>query len=183
MSNLIDKKILAVLLATFFLTVFVDLTVAIEIGMVLAAFLFMRRMTQISHVDIVTKEINEADDEKAISRYKVPTGVEVFEVSGPMFFGAAYKFKESLKLMAKLPKVLIIRMRSVPVIDATGLHTLEEVFKQSKNREIKFILSGVQKGIYHEFEKSHLLELIGKENICPDIDAALDRAQKLLNEM
>ncbi|MFI5164598.1 MAG: SulP family inorganic anion transporter, partial [Bacteroidia bacterium] len=177
-----SKSDAAVLLATFLLTVFVDLTVAIEIGMVLAVFLFMRRMTQISHVDIITKEISEADDDKAISRYKVPEGVEVFEVTGPMFFGAAYKFKESLKLMAKSPKILIIRMRFVPVIDATGLHTLEEVFKQSKNKEIKFILSGVQKGVYHELEKSHLLELIGKENVCVDIDAALAHARQILNQ-
>lgn len=172
----------AVLLATFLLTVFVDLTVAIEIGMVLAAFLFMRRMTQISNVNVVTDDINEADDLQAISRYKVPEGVEVFEVTGPMFFGAAYKFKESLQLMKKAPKVLIIRMRAVPVIDATGLHTLEEVFKQSKHRGMNFILSGIQKGVYLELEKSHLLELIGKENICPDIDAALARAGKMLRE-
>lgn len=169
----------AVLLATFFLTVFVDLTVAIEIGMVLAIFLFMRRMMLISHVDIITKEISEADDDKAISKYKVPEGVEVFEVTGPMFFGAAYKFKESMKLMAKTPKILIIRMRFVPVIDATGLHTLEEVFKQSKNKGIKFILSGVQKDVYRELEKSHLLEQIGKDNVCPDIDAALARTREI----
>lgn len=172
----------AVLLSTFTLTVFVDLTVAIEIGTVLAVFLFMRRMMQISNVNVVTKEINEADDKQAISRYKVPEGVEVFEVTGPMFFGAAYKFKESLKLMAKTPKVLIIRMRAVPVIDATGLHTLEEVFKQSKNKGILFILSGVQPGVYSELEKSHLLELITKKNVCPDIDAALERAQILVEE-
>ena len=175
-----SKSDAAVMIATFLLTVFVDLTVAIEVGMVLAAFLFMRRMMQISNVNIVTQEISEADDTQAISRYKVPKEVEVFEVTGPMFFGAAYKFKESLKLLSKAPKVLIIRMRSVPVIDATGLHTLEEVFKQSRNREMKFILSGVQKGVYAELEKSHLLDLIGKENICADIDAALSRASVLL---
>jgi SulP family sulfate permease len=175
-----SKSDAAVMIVTFILTVFVDLTVAIEIGMVLAMFLFMRRMTQISNVNIVTQEINEADDEKAISRYKIPKGVEVFEVTGPMFFGAAYKFKESIKLMANTPKVLIIRMRSVPVIDATGLHTLEEVFKQSKKSGIKFILSGVQKGVYSELEKSNLLELIGKDNICVDIVEALSKASNLL---
>ncbi len=175
-----SKSDAAVMIATFLLTVFVDLTVAIEVGMVLAAFLFMRRMMQISNVNIVTQEISEADDIQAISRYKIPQGVEVFEITGPMFFGAAYKFKESLKLLSKPPKVLIIRMRSVPVIDATGLHTLEEVFKQSRNREMKFILSGVQKGVYSELEKSHLLEMIGKENICADIDIALARSSELL---
>ncbi|MBI4945207.1 MAG: sulfate permease [Bacteroidetes bacterium] len=177
-----SKSDAAVMLVTFFLTVFIDLTVAIEIGMVLAVFLFMRRMTQISNVNIITKDMNEADDDKAISRYKVPEGVEVFEVTGPMFFGAAYKFKESLKLMAKSPKILIIRMRFVPVIDATGLHTLEEVFKQAKNQGTKFILSGVQKGIYNELEKSRLIFQIGKANVCPDIDAALARAEEVLNQ-
>jgi SulP family sulfate permease len=125
--------------------------------------------------------MNEADDEKAISRYKVPAGVEVFEVSGPMFFGAAYKFKESMKIMESPPKILIIRMRSVPVIDATGLHTLEEVFKQAKNQGTKFILSGVQKGVYNELEKSRLIFNIGKANVCVDIDAALARAEKILH--
>ncbi len=171
----------SVLVVTFFLTVFVDLTVAIEIGMVLAAFLFMRRMTQIADVHSITNELaDDPDDPKAISRYKVPAGVEVFEVTGPMFFGAAYKFKEALKLMSKPPKVLIIRMRAVPVIDSTGLHTLEEVFLQAKHRDMRLILSGVQPGIYKELEKSHLLELVGKENVLPDIDAALARAANIL---
>ena len=173
----------AVLLCTFALTIFVDLTVAIEIGMVLAVFLFMRRMTQISNVNVVTKEMKDGDDEKAISRYKVPAGVEVFEVSGPMFFGAAYKFKEALKEMSMPPKILIIRMRSVPVIDETGLHTLKEVFQQAKNKGTKLILSGVQKAIYNEMEKSRLLFHIGKANVCPDIDHALARAEKVLEEM
>ncbi len=170
----------AVLLATFGLTVFVDLTVAIEIGMVLATFLFMRRMTQITHIDLVTNKISETDDEKAISRYHVPDGVEVFEVTGPMFFGAAYKFKESMKVMAKKPKILIVRMRSVPVIDETGLHTLKEVFRQAKNQGTKLILSGVQPGLYKELEKSRLIFMVGKANVCSDIDHALARAQNIL---
>lgn len=170
----------AVLLSTFLLTVFVDLTVAIEIGMVLAVFLFMRRMTQISNVNIITTQIKDGDDAKAISNYTVPKDVEVFEVNGPLFFGAAYKFKESIKLMEKAPKILIIRMRQVPVIDATGLHMLEEVFKESKGQGTKVILSGVQTGVYHELEKSRLLFQVGKANVCPDIDTALIRAKKIL---
>ncbi|MBK6730960.1 MAG: sulfate permease [Bacteroidetes bacterium] len=178
-----SKSDAAVLLSTFALTVFVDLTVAIEIGMVLAVFLFMRRMTQITNVNIITDEINEADDEKAISKYKVPEGVEVFEITGPMFFGAAYKFKESMKFMEKPPKVLIIRMRLVPVIDATGLHTLKEVFQQARNQGTKLILSGVQQGLFIELEKSRLIFLVGKANVCDDIDDALERANMLLKEM
>lgn len=178
-----SKSDAAVMLTTFILTVFVDLTVAIQIGMVLAVFLFMRRMTQISNVNIITDKINELDDEKAITRYAVPKDVEVFEVSGPMFFGAAYKFKESMKLIENPPKILIIRMRYVPVIDATGLHTLDEVFKLAKRQGTILILSGVGQGIYRELEKSDLLSELGKENVCPDIDRALERAEKILQNV
>lgn len=178
-----SKSDAAVMLTTFILTVFVDLTVAIQIGMVLAVFLFMRRMTQISNVNIITDKINELDDEKAITRYAVPKDVEVFEVSGPMFFGAAYKFKESMKLIENPPKILIIRMRYVPVIDATGLHTLDEVFKLAKRQGTILILSGVGQGIFRELEKSDLLSEIGKENVCPDIDRALERAGIILQNV
>jgi SulP family sulfate permease len=175
----------AILLATFGLTVFVDLTIAIEVGMVLAAFLFMRRMTQISNVDVVTQELydkNEGDDPKAISKYRLPKGVEVFEINGPFFFGAAYKFKDSMRFVEVAPKVLIIRMRHVPVIDATGLHTLELVFKEAERMGTKFIISGIQNGVYKELEKSHLLEKIGKDNIKLVIEDALARAEEILKE-
>ncbi len=171
-----------VLLSTFFLTVLVDLTTAIEIGMVLAAFLFMRRMIQISNVDVVTAELaNETDDNdaKAIHKYDVPKEVEVFEVKGPFFFGAAYKFKESLHIIEKSPRVLIIRMRHVPVIDSTGLHILEEVFQQAKNTETTLIISGIQNDVFKEFEKSGLLDKIGRENIFTVIDDALAHARDI----
>ncbi|MGH2649508.1 MAG: SulP family inorganic anion transporter, partial [Ginsengibacter sp.] len=113
------KSDVAVLLATFLLTVIIDLTVAIEIGMVLAAFLFMRKMIQFSNVNILTSQIDDHNDEPdkgAISNYKIPKDVEVFEITGPLFFGAAYKFKDSIKFIERTPKVLIIRMRLVPII-------------------------------------------------------------------
>jgi len=175
----------AVLLATFGLTVFVDLTIAIEVGMVLAAFLFMRRMTQISNVGVVTNDINDkddADDPKAISKYKVPKGIEVFEVDGPFFFGAAYKFKDSMRFIETSPKVLIIRMRHVPVIDATGLHTLELVFNEAKRMRTKFVISGMQPGVYKELEKSHLIEKVGRENVLPTIKESLKRAKEIIKE-
>ena len=120
----------AILLTTFILTVLVDLTVAIEIGMVMSAFIFMRRMSKASNVNVITNDINEienTDDDHSISKFHISKGIEVFEISGPFFFGAAYKFKESMKVLKRPPKVLIIRMRYVPVIDATGLHAIEEV--------------------------------------------------------
>lgn len=179
------KSDVAILLTTFFLTVFLDLTVAIEIGMVLSAFLFMRRMAKISKVDILTQE-NERDDDNddpmAISRFNIPKGVEVFEITGPLFFGAAYKFKESLRLIKDPPKVLIIRMRQVPVIDATGLHALEEVFHFSGKTKTQLIISGIQPDVLDEFRRSGLIKNIGEENIFPDIEKALERAKELVGE-
>ncbi|NNM95314.1 MAG: sulfate permease [Bacteroidia bacterium] len=178
-----SKSDAAILLATFGLTVFIDLTIAIEVGLVLAAFLFMRRMAQISNVDVITSELsdrNDIDDPKAISKYKVPKGVEVFEINGPFFFGAAYKFKDSMRFVENQPKVLIVRMRHVPVIDSTGLHTLEQVFKESERSGIKFIISGIQPAVLRELEKSKMIEKIGRENILPVIDEALKRAETLL---
>ncbi|HTB32345.1 MAG TPA: SulP family inorganic anion transporter, partial [Bacteroidia bacterium] len=172
-----------VLLSTFFLTVLVDLTTAIEIGMVLAAFLFMRRMIQISKVDVVTAELtNETDieDPKDIQKYDIPEEVEVFEVKGPFFFGAAYKFKESLHIIEKSPRVLIIRMRYVPVIDSTGLHILEEVFNRAKNTGTVLVVSGIQNEVLTEFKKSGLLDKIGRENVLTVIEDALSRARIIL---
>ncbi len=173
-----------VLLVTFFLTVLVDLTIAIEVGMVLAAFLFMRRMSQISNVGIVTKEMNDTepkDDPNATEKYSIPIGIEVFEITGPFFFGAAYKFKESMQYIENPPKVLIIRMRFVPVIDATGLHALEEVFKQSDKLNTKFILSGVQPAVLDEMKKSGLLHELGETNVHPHFEQALIRAKEIIS--
>ena len=178
-----SKNDTIVLLSTFFLTVLVDLTTAIEIGMVLAAFLFMRRMIQISKVDVVTAELtNEVDieDPKDIEKYDIPEEVEVFEVKGPFFFGAAYKFKESLHIIEKSPRVLIIRMRYVPVIDSTGLHILEEVFNQAKNTGTVLVVSGIQNEVLTEFKKSGLLDKIGRENVLTVIEDALSRARIIL---
>lgn len=173
---------IAVLLATFFLTVLVDLTVAIEIGMVMAAFLFMRRMSQVSNVDVITNDMKASeakDDPNATEKYSIPSGIEVFEISGPFFFGAAYKFKESMQFIEKPPKVLIIRMRFVPVIDATGLHALEEVFRQSDKLNTKFVLSGVQPAVMQEITKSGLLAEIGESNVLSHFAEALERAKQI----
>jgi SulP family sulfate permease len=176
------KSDVAILLVTFFLTVLVDLTLAIEIGIVLAAFLFMRRMIQISKVGIVTKEMSDAeaqDDPNATEKYVIPPGIEVFEITGPFFFGAAYKFKESMQFIENPPRVLIIRMRSVPFIDATGLHTLQEVFKSSGKLNTKFIVSGVQPAVLEEFKKSGLFNEIGESNVHADFAQALNRAKEI----
>jgi len=175
-----------VLLTTFLLTVLIDLTVAIEIGMVLAAFLFMRKMIRISDVNILTSQIEDqenSNDKQAISNYTIPPGVEVFEITGPLFFGAAYKFKDALRLIEKPPHVLIIRMRQVPIIDATGLRTLREVYKETKHRGTKLILSEVySKQVMDELKDSRLLFAIGKANVTNSVEEALARSRVILAE-
>ncbi|HEX4935328.1 MAG TPA: SulP family inorganic anion transporter, partial [Gemmatimonadaceae bacterium] len=127
-----------VLLVTFALTVFVDLTVAIEVGMVMAAFLFIRRMAEVTNVNAVTREIEDDPSEQvysgdgAVSRRRVPPGVEVYEINGPFFFGAAERFKDTLARVAHKPKVLIIRMRNVIALDSTGMHALKDVVHRTR---------------------------------------------------
>jgi len=177
----------AVLLTTFFLTVLVDLTVAIEVGMVMAAFLFMRNMIKFSNVNILTREIDdkgELADPGAIGNYAIPAQVEVYEITGPLFFGAAYKFRDAMRFIEKPPKVLIIRMRKVPIIDATGIKTLEEVFKDSKNRGTKLILSGVESlQVQEELKDSRLLFKIGKANVTDTFKEALERSKVILQDL
>lgn len=178
------KSDVIVLITTFGLTVLVDLTVAIEVGMVLAAFLFMHRMSLVTNVDVVTREFSdddEKDDPNAISRKSVPEGVEVYEINGPFFFGASYKFLESLNATGiKNPRVRILRMRNVGAIDATGMRVLKQVFQDSQKKNIAFILSGIKSQPLQALENSGLLEMVGPENVLPNIDDALRRAGELL---
>jgi sulfate permease, SulP family len=176
----------AVLLTTFLLTVLIDLTVAIEIGMILAAFLFMRKMIMFSGVSILTKQADDKGDEndqEPVSSYTIPKDVEVFEITGPLFFGAAYKFRDAIRFIEKTPKVFIIRMRQVPIIDATGIRTLQDVFRESTQRGTKLILSEVQSGqVMQEIKDARLLFAIGKANVTDTFDEALQRSSKILDE-
>ena len=177
----------AVLLTTFFLTVIVDLTVAIEIGMVLAVFLFMRKMIMFSDVSMLTKDIDDngnGNDKEAVGNFAVPNQVEVFEITGPLFFGAAYKFKDAMKFIEKPPKILIIRMRQVPIIDATGIKTIEEVYKESKHRGTKLILSEVHsRQVMNELKDARLLFAIGKANVTDTFVEALNRSKNILSDL
>jgi SulP family sulfate permease len=167
----------AVLLTTFFLTVLADLTIAIEIGMVLAVFLFMRRMIQFSDTEVLTKQAEDAVDD---SSYTLPENVEVFEITGPFFFGAAYKFKDAIRFIEKSPKVIIIRMGKVPIIDATGIKTLKEVHRDFKRRGIKVILSEVRSPqVMQELKDARLLFSIGKANVTDSFEASLKRCKEL----
>src|SRR5690554_619452 len=179
------KSDVAVLLTTFFLTVIFDLTIAIEIGMILAVFLFMRRMAMVTNVGVITRELTDevenVVDPMAIDKKNVPEGVEVVEINGPFFFGAVEKFKEAAEIIEKPPKVRIIRMRNVPAIDSTGLHVLEDVLMKSRKEGTEVIFSGVLAQPLMAFENSGLLKKIGEKNIHSNIDEDLARAREILN--
>ncbi len=179
------KSDVAVLLTTFGLTVILDLTVAIQAGMLLAISLFMRRMALVTNVGVITRELmdeDESDDPNEISKREVPEGVEVYEINGPFFFGASYKFLEAMNVVgSKAPKVRIVRMRNVPAIDATGIHTLKEEYNNSKKRGIAFIISDIHAQPLIALERADLLEAIGEENVFGNVDDALNRARGILN--
>lgn len=176
----------AVMLTTFLLTVFIDLVVAVEIGVVLAALLFIRRMSDISNVSAITGELagdkNEVDDPDSIGKRNVPEDVVVFEVQGPFFFGAVDGFRDVvMKFSSKGVNTVILRMRMVPAIDATGLTVLADFVQQCRKDKINVVLSGVQPESQpmKAFKNFGLIETLGQDNICPHIDNALARAKFL----
>jgi SulP family sulfate permease len=169
-----------VLLATFLLTVLVDLTVAIEVGMVLAAFLFIRRMAEVTNVSAVTRELEDADEDVEEPR-RIPKGVEVYEINGAFFFGAAERFKDTLARVAKKPKVLIIRMRHVLVLDSTGMHALKDVVHRSRKDGSHVLLADVHMQPLVVLTGSTVLEEIGQENLFPSLDDALAHARTLVD--
>jgi SulP family sulfate permease len=178
------KSDMLVLIITFVLTVLIDLTVAIEIGMILAVFLFMRDMTRQSNVENVTQSMDEDtedDDPLAVSRFEIPKSIEVYEIKGPLFFGAAYKFRDAIRQIEKKPKILILRMRSVPYIDATGIRVLKEVYREMQHKGVWLVLSGITNPqVLEELKKSRLLFMIGKANVKTVFPEALERAKYIL---
>ena len=179
------KSDVAVLLITFFLTVIFDLTVAIEVGLVIACLLFMRRVAETTEISVLTDEIDpsaELDITVKEENLIIPKGVEVYEINGPYFFGIANKFEEQMILLRDRPQVRVIRMRKVPFIDSTGIHNLTNLCKTSQKEKITIVLSGVNKKVHETLEKSGFYELIGKENICPNINVALKRAGEIIGE-
>lgn len=175
-----SRSDIAILFATLLLTVIFDLTIAIEIGLVLAVVLFMRRIMENTHISVIKDELGvhndgEADDEKLT----IPEGVEVFEIDGPFFFGVATKFEEMARTRSNA-KVRVIRMRKVTFIDATGLHNLEIFIDASVNNGRKVILSGVNHNVYNSLDRSGLVAKIGKENILDNIHAALNHSTEVL---
>ena len=181
------KSDVTVLLITFFLTVIFDLTIAIEWGLVIACVLFMRRVMETTEISVIKNEIDpnmESDLEVHEEHLIVPEHVEVYEINGPYFFGIATKFED---LMSQLqdherPIVRIVRMRKVPFIDSTGIHNLTNLCEMSQKDNIQIVLSGVNEKVHKVLEKSGFYELLGEENICPNINIALERAKSIVEK-
>lgn len=179
------KSDVTVLLITFFLTIIFDLTIAIEFGLVIACVLFMRRVMETTEISVIQNEIDpskETDMALAEEHLIIPEKVEVYEINGPYFFGIATKFEEMMSISGERPrpKVRIVRMRKVPFIDSTGIHNLENLCIMSQKEHITIVLSGVNEKVHKVLEKSGFYELLGKENICPNINVALERAKELV---
>jgi sulfate permease, SulP family len=176
-----------VLLTTFGLTVFTDLRLAVGVGMVLASMLFMKRMADVSNISAITREFDDGDDELAelkdpnsTASRDVPPGVEVYEINGPFFFGVADRLKDILHGLERPPKVFILRMRRVPSIDATGMHSLEEFHDKCQRDGTLLLLSGVHAQPLFAFTRSGLIDVFGSENMFGNLDDALNRARKFL---
>jgi SulP family sulfate permease len=175
------KSDVAVLLTTFLLTVLVDLTVAVQVGVVLAAFLFMKRMADVTNVGMVTRELEDVDgtmkgDADGVARRRIPDGVEVYEVNGPFFFGAADKIKDVLHFVARKPKAFVLRMRNVPAIDASGIRVLDDLFESFRHQRVRFLIAGIQAQPLAALERAGRLDRYGRENFFPGLDAALEAA-------
>lgn len=177
------KSDVTVLLITFFLTVLFDLTIAIEVGLLIACLLFMKRMAETTEISVLTEEIDpniESDVELHEEHLIIPDGVEVYEINGPYFFGVANKFEDLMTQLGDRPVVRVIRMRRVPFIDSTGIHNLQSLCAMSHKEHIHIVLSGVNKRVGAALEKSGFYEILGKDHICCNINEALDVAGKVV---
>ncbi len=177
------KSDFLVLLVTFFHTVIFDLTIAIQIGLLLALVLLLHRLSKVIEVKKHIGSYESEDDDDNQPPLELPKYVEVYEINGPFFFGVAHKFEEATKAAhTKKPKVRIVRMRKAPFIDSTGLHHLGQLYDKSKTNQIEIVLSGINKQPRESLIRSGLYEKIGKKNICVDIDSALKRSKEILAE-
>jgi SulP family sulfate permease len=182
------KTDVLVLLTTFGLTVFTDLTKGVGVGMILASLLFMKSMADASNIGAVQREIEEGQepetpdpkDPGSVDRQRVPHGVEVYEINGPFFFGVADRLKDTLNQFERPPKVFILRMRYVPHIDATGLHALEEFHIKCKRQGIRLLLGGVHAQPLFEMTRVGLDHTLGLENIFDNLEEALSKAREIL---
>ncbi len=179
------KSDIIVLLVTFFLTVIFDLTVAIEVGVLIACLLCMKRMAETTNVSVLSDEIDPAADTDVqgnLEHLTIPEGAKVYEINGPYFFGIGNKFEEMMGDLGGRARVRIIRMRKVPFIDSTGVHNLSNMCKMCKQMGVKVVLSGVNPTVMNVLENAGMDDVVGKENICSHINIALKRAEEILAE-
>ena len=176
------KSDIAVLLTTFLLTVFIDLTVAIQFGLLMAVFLFVRRVSETTDIEVLKGQVEDeqshiSDDEDTLD---IPEGVEVFQIKGPFFFGIANKFEEAEQQSGTKPKIRIIRMRRVPFIDSTGLKNMKSFIGRGRHHGIHVLLSGLQPKPLDALRKEGIIDMLGEVNVCLNIELALERAKQLL---
>ncbi len=180
------KSDVTVLLITFFLTIVFDLTVAIEVGLIIACLLFMKRMAESTDVKVISDEIDPNEDAEIksgnLEHLTIPQGVEVYEINGPYFFGAGNRFEEIMATFGDRPKVRIIRMRKVPFVDSTGIHNLTNLCEMSKKEGIKVVLSGVRPNVNATLVKAGFNDIVGADNICSHINLALAKAKEIVGE-
>lgn len=180
------KADVTVLLITFFLTVIFDLTIAIEVGLLIACVLFLKRVMETTEISVIRDEIDpnlESDLEVHEEHLMLPKGVEVYEINGPYFFGIATKFEETMAQLGDRPKIRIIRMRRVPFIDSTGIHNLTNLCEMSQKEKIHIILSGVNEKVEAALKRSGFYEWLGAENICSNINEAVAKARERIQQI
>jgi sulfate permease, SulP family len=161
--------------------VLVDLTVAVEVGMVLAAVLFIKRVSETTQIMAVDERTDTEGAHHSLVGKDVPDEVLIFRIFGAFFFGAADKLETALKRARQEPRILILRMRKVLAMDATGLNALEDLYEKLHHRNQHLILSGPHTQPYMMMDRAGFLDQLGRENVCADIDAALKRAREILN--
>ena len=178
-----SRSDIAILFTTMLLTIIFDLTIAIEVGLILAVVLFVRRIMETSNISVLRDEMElHHDGEEGDVQLSIPHGVEVYEIDGPFFFGVATKFEELTSMRNAMP-IRIVRMRKVSFIDSTGLHNLEIFIEAALKAGQTVLLSGVNDKVYNSIERIGLLDKIGKENVLPHIDKALERAKMLAEQL
>jgi SulP family sulfate permease len=173
-----NRMDIIILLTTFFLTVIFDLVIAIEIGIVLSSFMFMKRMSESVLVENISTDTVNGEhlfDEELLD---LPKNVLLYEINGPLFFGAARQFQETITNTHLQPKVIIIRMRYVPLIDVTGYQSLKEIIKSYQIRGVKVILSGIQETLQKDFEKNDMYSVLNSQFIVSDIKEAIKKASE-----
>lgn len=171
-----------VLLTTFLVTIFVDLNAAIEIGVVLSAFIFMKRMSDATNIKMVAKEFeeDEKEEDRPLFNYDIPAGVDVYEINGPLFFGAANRFDEIDRQVSRKPRVRILRFRDVPIIDSTGMQAFKSFFNACRKNHIHLIITGLHVQPLNEMVKANLYGLIGEENVFSSMKDSLARAEAVM---